>query len=210
MAHGHPLHVDLEVECTCCRSIQPFTFTSAADHVICAFCTRHLGPGKAEKREREHAELWADLFAEQAEQATDAAAHAREDAGAAAARIADLEAQVGALRGDLMREFDATASGGVRAAFETDLVRRAERATELANRRTDRVMAVLWRLAERHRDADATTCGCGEPIARCTDRRMLEPERRTVEEWERKNVALLNSGERHALPAEHPAVAGGR
>lgn len=210
MAHGHPLHVDLEVECTCCRSVQPFTFTSAADHVICAFCTRHLGPGKAEKREREHAELWADLFAEQAQAATDAAAHAQAEAENAASSIADLGAQVATLSANLVQEFDATPSGGVRAALETDLVRRAERATELANRRNDRVMVVLWRLADRHRDADATTCGCGQPIAQCVDRRMLEPERRTVEEWERKNIALLDAGQRHALPAEHPAVAGGR
>ena len=40
--HSYPLHRNIDVECECCRLIQPFNLTSKHDQVICKACVRHV------------------------------------------------------------------------------------------------------------------------------------------------------------------------
>lgn len=204
--HDHPLHVDVEVQCHCCRTPQPFRFASPSDQVVCPFCRNHLGSGKAERRDRDHVSLWVQVFSDERDAHAADAARATADAAAAAARVAELEAKVAALSSGVLTEFENTASGGVRAELEGELVRRAERRTELADRRTDRLMGALWRLRLLHRDDEKRPghCACGRRSAQCAEGIILEQERRAIEEWEGKNAALARAGRRHALPPDHP------
>lgn len=210
MPHDHPLHVDVQVQCHCCRTPQPFRFGSATDHVVCAFCRNHLGPAKAERRDREHVSLWAEVFADELAAHAADTAKAAADAASAAAEITRLEAGVAALTTGVFAEFDATASGGMRADLEGELVKRAERRTELADRRTDRLMVALWRLRLLHHDDEKRPghCVCGTRTGLCAEGVILEGERRAIEEWEARNAALARAGQRNALPPDHPAARG--
>ena len=153
MPHDYALHTELEARCLCCGSLQPFTFTSDSDQVVCAHCRSHLGPEKAERRDLAHIALWRGISEAQALAASAAAAQAEADAEESATRIAELEAKVAELSATVIGQFDSAPASGVREELQSDLVRRAERATELANRRTDRMMAVLWRLGVLHHAA---------------------------------------------------------
>jgi hypothetical protein len=206
--HAHPLHVDLEAECYCCRAMQPFRFASPNDQVVCAFCTKHQGSDKAERRDRDHVAMWAEFFADERAAHTADAEQARTDAAAAAAEIAARDAQVAELSAGIVGAFDASAEGGMRAKLEGDLVKRAERRTVLADRRLDALYGLLWRLDAMHQGdpARAGYCTCGRTLLACTEGRALDQERSAIETWAAKNVALLQAGERHALPDEHPAV----
>ncbi|MET0725239.1 MAG: hypothetical protein ABWY36_02740 [Leifsonia sp.] len=206
MPHDYPLHTDLEAVCLCCGSLQPFTFASASDQVVCAHCRAHLGPEKAERRDRQHIALWTSIWE------SERAAH-RSDADEAAAAAAEqarvrsgLEARVAELSATVIGQFDAAPESGIRDALQSELVRRAERATELANRRNDRMMAVLWRIGAMH-NADGARCTCGRSLVDCPEYRAVTVERAAIEEWESKNLAMLRAGKRHGLPADHPAVA---
>lgn len=211
MPHDHPLHVDVQVQCHCCRTPQPFRFTSPTDQVVCPFCRNHLGSEKAERRDREHVSLWGQVFSDEREAHAADTAKAAADAATAAALVAELESRVAALSAGVLTQFDGTASGGVRAELEGELVKRAERRTELADRRTDRLMSALWRLRLLHRDDEklAGHCVCGKRSVQCAEGIILEQERRTIEEWEGKNAALARAGKRHALPTDQ-TEAGGR
>lgn len=207
MPHDYPLHTLLEARCLCCGSLQPFTFAADSDQVVCVHCRSHLGPEKAERRDLAHIALWSAISEAQAIAASEAEALAAADAAAAARSIAELEARVADLSATVIGQFDAAPASGVRDQLQSDLVRRAERATELANRRTDRMMAVLWRLGVLHSAASGgSTCTCGKSITACPEYRILSSEQQALREWEAKNVALATAGSRHALPPEHPAV----
>jgi hypothetical protein len=206
MPHAYELHVDVAAQCLCCLATRSFRFSSPSDQVVCALCVNHLGTDKSERRDREHVRMWADLLADQ--QVNHQVEVERLDAALAAegATIAELREQSAGLSAVVAGEF---ATGGVRELLENDVVRRADRGTELANRRNDRTMAVLWRLERLHHENDKKNgaCTCGKPVITCEEFRAIEPERRSIREWEAKNVALAADGQRHGLPAEHPAVA---
>ena len=208
MAHSYPLHVDLVAPCECCGATQPFRFSSASDHVICAFCTKHLGTDKAMRRDADHVRMWVEIYTDETDAHAADIERADDAARATASEIAALQQQVSELTGAIAGEFTATPVGAVRTLLETDLVKRAERNAQLAARRTDRVMVALWRLAQLHHDnaARPQQCSCGKSIVACAEYAAVEPERRTLTEWEDRNLALLRAGSRHALPAEHPAL----
>ena len=207
MAHAYPLYQDINVQCLCCRSMQPFHFTSAADQVVCSFCVRHTGADRAERRDADHIALWLRLYTELQDVHAAYVADATAELASKVQILAERVAEVDELRGLLAGRFDATPRGGIRDVLENDLVKRAERKTELAARRTDRAMAVLWRIAQRHaiNPAQPAQCGCGMGVALCPDRQMLEPLRTELAEWEARNVQLAEAGQRHALPPEHPS-----
>ena len=205
MPHAYELHVDVTAQCLCCLAPRSFRFSSPSDQVVCGQCVNHLGSDKSERRDREHVVMWADLLADQRVK------HQLEVEGLAAQLVAE-RASTAALREEsagltavVAGEF---ATGGVRELLENDVVRRAERGTELANRRNDRAMAVLWRIERLHRENDKNfgACACGKPILKCPEFAAMEPERQAVREWEKKNAALAAEGRRNALPPEHSAA----
>jgi hypothetical protein len=208
VAHPYPLHTDVLAPCLCCTSPQPFHFTSSSDQVVCAFCVRHLGAEKAERRDRDHVALWAVMYREeQAAHGTDVAA-AEASTTLSDKTIATLTARVEQLTQVIASDYTAAPTGDARDLLETAVVKRAERNTELAARRVDRTMVVLWRLAQLHHDdtTRAGLCVCGKPVAKCAESHALDPERQALHDWERKAVALLREGKRHGLPVEHPEV----
>ncbi|SFR82887.1 hypothetical protein SAMN05428970_2692 [Agromyces sp. CF514] len=210
MPHAYPLHVDVDATCLCCGSVQRFRFASASDHVVCPHCRTHGGDEKAVRRDREHVALWRGILEahdHDARAAASAAADAKTDAAATIARLTAEGEQLraGALDGS------SAAGAAVRDELQGDLVRRAERATELTNRRLDKAMAALWRLqAFHHPDARKPgSCICGRSLTACGESRVLEANRQDMLDWERRNLELLRAGKRHGLPPEHPEVAGG-
>ena len=209
MPHAYELHADVSAPCLCCRAPRTFHFTSPTDQVVCADCARHLGSDKAERRDTEHVSMWARLHEGEREAHRRDAEAAEAAASTSAEAIAALTEKVAELTALVAGDVQRPVSDGVRELLQNDLLRRAERNGELAARRNDRLMAVLWRLCQLHRDdlGRAGSCGCGRPTVACTERAALEPLRHEVAEWESKNLALLAAGTRHALPADHPAVA---
>jgi len=207
MSHGFPLHVDVMAQCFCCRSLQPFRFTSPSDQVVCPFCQKHLGSDKAERRDLDHIKMWSELFDDEQETHREYVAGAEATADADAAAVSRLSAQVTELSRVVAGEFDSTESGGVREMLENTVVRRAERNTELAHRQVDRLMASLLRLDRLHCDDPrrASYCLCGKSAVVCAEYAIVEPERKRLHEWELRNLALRDAGKRHALPAETSA-----
>jgi hypothetical protein len=205
VTHAHPLHVDLEVACLCCLAPQPFRFTSLSDQVVCALCVHHIGAEKAERRDMEHVRLWAARWAasetahEQYRAETDALLVIRDN------DLTALRAQVTELSALVAGQFSAGIDG-VRGLLQNDLVKRAERNTELANRKIDWAMAGLWRIAALHHDAAAAKCSCGRSLATCAESAAIDSLRQALGDWEKKNVVLLQNGRRHGLPDGHPAV----
>ena len=183
MPHAHPLHVDLQAECYCCRAMQPFRFTSPTDQVVCASCVAHQGSDKAERRDREHVALWARFFADERAAHGADVDRGRTDAEAARTEIAARDAQIAELSAGIVGEFDAAAEGGMRAKLEGDLVRRAERRTQLADRRLDALYGVLWRLDALHQGDPAKpgSCTCGRSLLACPEGRILDGERSAIE-----------------------------
>jgi hypothetical protein len=208
VTHPYPLHVAIRAQCFCCQSLQPFTFTSASDQVVCASCLHHLGPEKAERRDAEHIKLWVGQYADQQENHRQFAEKSAVVDAEQQAVIDGLAAQVAELRGVVAGDSDPTTSAGVRALLESDLVRRAERKTELLQRQLDWTMAVLWRVGQLHHAVvgKPLDCVCGRTQAACAEGRAIDPQRQAVLDWERKNLVLLRAGSRHALPDEHPEV----
>lgn len=210
MTHSYPLHTSVQATCLCCQMDQPFTFTSVSDHVVCASCVHHLSAEKAERRDTEHVTRWAAHFADELQAHTDFAA-------ASVAVIAEKDAEIDRLTGqveELGRVVSGTFERGevaqVRALLEGDLIKRAERKAELAGKRVDWSMAVLWRLSLLH-TVDAAVpqrCRCGTSSAGCAELVALEPLRQALSDWEEKNLRLLADGKRTALPTDHPAVTG--
>ncbi len=211
MTHAHPLHVDLEADCLCCLAPQPFHFTSGSDQVVCALCLHHTGAEKSERRDREHVRLWAARWAafETAQNQ-----YIRETN----ALLVDRDRDLTALR-DQVTELTALVAGqfsagvdGVRGLLHNDLVKRAERNTELARRQIDWAMAGLWRINLLHHDdaAQPLKCSCGRTAGTCAESAAIDSLRQALADWEKKNVALLQGGHRHGLPSEHPAVLGQR
>lgn len=208
MPHSYPLHTDVMAQCFCCRSLQPFRFTSASDQVVCSFCQNHLGATKAERRDVDHIKMWSELLDDEQETHREYVAGADATADADSATIVQLRAQVEELTALATGAFDAAGGGGGRELLETAVVTRAERNTALANRRTDRVMSALWSLDRLHHDDPArpTHCVCGKTLASCAEGKILEPERRALRDWEQRNLALAVEGKRHALPKDHPSL----
>ncbi|MET0989457.1 MAG: hypothetical protein ABWY54_02295 [Glaciihabitans sp.] len=195
-------------QCFCCRSLQPFRFTSASDQVVCSFCQNHLGSAKAERRDVDHIKMWSELLDDEQETHREYVAGADATADADRATILRLRKQVEELTALATGAFDGAEVGTGRELLETAVITRAERNTELANRRTDRVMSVVWSLDQLHHEdpARANHCICGKSLAACAEGKLLEPERRALREWEEKNIALAVEGKRHALPQGHPSV----
>ncbi|ANJ28180.1 hypothetical protein [Agromyces aureus] len=208
MPHSFPLHTDVEARCLCCESVQHFVFASPTDHVVCKHCRRHLGDDKAERRDREHVSLWRSIVEARDAAAADARTGADEAAAEAAATIGSLTAERDQLRAGAIDGSGETGAA-LRRDLEGELVRRAERATELTNRRLDRAMVALWQLqAFHHPDPRKPgACSCGKPLPACPESRILEGVRQEMRDWESRNLALLRDGKRHGLPAEHPEVA---
>ena len=205
VTHSHPLHVDVEAQCLCCRSMQPFRFASPNDQVVCPFCAKHLGSDKSERRDRDHVELWLDLYTE----LQDAHAHTVSEARAASARaeatISEVRAEVAQLREAIATDFE-SAPASIRDALGSEVLTRSERRTELLYRRLDRLMAAIWRIDALHHDADSPgLCSCGTAVASCPEGRAIDGERQELRSWEAKNLQLLRDGARHALPSGHPA-----
>jgi hypothetical protein len=201
--HAYELHADVTAQCLCCLAPRTFRFSSPSDQVVCAQCVNHLGSDKSERRDREHVAMWADLLSDQRVKHQVEVEGLTAELARGAAEIAALTAESAGLTAAVAGDF---ADGGARELLENELVRRADRSTELANRRNDRVMAVLWRLERQHRenDTDFGACACGKPIVKCPDFAAIEPERQTVREWEKRQAALAAEGKRSAIPAEHP------
>jgi hypothetical protein len=206
VAHSYPLYANVLAQCFCCRSLQPFHFTSATDQVVCTHCLRHLGAEKAEQRDADHIQLWLGQFA--AEQRTLQELETTSTAAIAArdAEIAALAAQVADLTGIVAGRFDRGPDAGLRGLLETEVLKRAERKAELGQRRTDAAMAALWQIDRLHGAAatDPQHCGCGRSPATCPEARALGPMRQALVDWEAKNRKLHATGQRHALPAGHP------
>jgi hypothetical protein len=211
MPHAYPLHTDVTAPCLCCRAPRPFRFSSASDQVVCSLCVHHLGSSKAERRDAEHVEMWAALYSAEEEAHSTDVARLEESVTSGETEAVALREQVAQLTAVAAGAFEETEVGGVRSLIENDVVRRAERATELVNRRTDRLMAVLWRIDRLHHPQDGRPelCTCGKPGGKCPESLALEPQRGALREWESRQVALARQGLRHGLPAEHPAVAQG-
>ena len=177
MPHQYELHIDLLVQCACCRSRQPFRFASASDQVVCAFCRSHLGAEKAERRDRAHIGLWLEQYTVVSDARGVAVAEAAAAAAESAATIAELHATVAVLTAAVEGVFDATSAGGIRAALENDLVRRAERRTELVSRRLDHAVHALAAIDRLHHDAAGGVCSCGAAVTACAEHRAVEPLR---------------------------------
>ncbi|TFB75231.1 hypothetical protein E3O06_05200 [Cryobacterium glaciale] len=211
MTHAYPLHVDVEAACLCCLAPQPFHFTSLSDQVVCSKCVHHLGTEKSERRDLEHVKLWAARWASSE---TSHAEYIAETDALLVARDTDLTAlrdQVAKLSALVAGQFSAGIEG-VRGLLQNDLVKRAERNTELARRQIDWAMAGIWRTEALHHDSApqnnsaAQKCSCGRTAGSCAESAAIDPLRQALRDWEKKNVALLQSGRRHGLPGEHPAV----
>ncbi len=205
MTHAHPLHVDVEVACLCCLAPQPFHFTSLSDQVVCLTCVHHIGAEKSERRDLEHVRLWAARWAI-AQNAQ------REYTAETDALLIARDIELTALR-DHVAELSAIVAGqfsagidGVRVLLQNDLVKRAERNTELARRQIDWAMAGIWRIAALHHDAAASKCSCGRSVGSCAESTAIDSLRQALGDWEKKNVLLLQGGRRHGLPADHPAA----
>jgi hypothetical protein len=208
VTHSYPLYVAVLAQCYCCRSLQPFTFTSVTDQVVCASCLHHLGAEKAERRDAEHVELWVGQFAEQQDKHRRYAEKTQATIAEKDEAIAALTGQVDGLRSLVAGRFDNTPIGGVRGILESDLVKRAERKTELAQRQIDWAMAVIWRVGTLHHvdEKSPLTCICGRSAAGCAEGKAIDPLRQAMLEWEKKNLRLLRDGKRNGLPDDHPAV----
>jgi len=205
VTHAHPLHVDVHVPCLCCLAPQPFHFTSLSDQVVCTLCVHHIGAEKSERRDLEHVQLWAARWAASE---TAQAEYSAETAALLVARDIHLTAlrdQVTELSAIVAGQF-AAGIDGVRGLLQNDLVKRAERNTELARRQIDWAMGGLWRIAALHHDAAAAKCSCGRTAGSCAESAAIDSLRKALGDWEKKNVALLQGGRRHGLPVEHPAV----
>jgi hypothetical protein len=152
--------------------------------------------------------MWSELLDDEQETHREYVAGADATADADRAAIAHLRKQVEELTALATGAFDEAEVGKGRELLETAVISRAERNTELANRRTDRVMSVVWSLDQLHHEdpARVTHCACGKTLAACAEGKLLEPERRALREWEQKNIALAVEGKRHALPKNHPSL----
>ena len=203
MVHAHPLHVAVDVECYCCRLVQPFTFTSPNDQLVCAECVRHYGEGKAEKRDLDHIAMWSARYGALAERQRELTEATDAERMSAQATETALRARVSELTTAIADDFAGTDLGGSRALLENELVARAERRTELANRQSDRLMAALWRLDRIHHDASPLLCSCGKKVVGCEEWAVIEPQRQAIRDWEKRNLALRAAGTRHALPADY-------
>jgi len=208
VTHSYPLHQKIQAQCLCCLSAQPFTFTSPADQVVCPQCVHHTGSEKSERRDRDHVMAWFSRFVDEQQANSDFAAASVAVIGGKDAEIAGLREQVAQLSKVVTGNFDHTAVGGVRALLENDLIKRAERKAELAGKRVDWAMAVLWRLRALHRvdPSHPQLCVCATSSVHCAELQTLEPLRQALEEWESKNLRLWRDGQRHGLPAEHPEL----
>ena len=205
MTHAHRLHVDLEVSCLCCLAPQPFHFTSPSDQVVCALCVHHLGTEKSERRDLEHVRLWAARWAASETRHAD---YVTETDALLVARDVDLSAlrdQVAELTAVVAGQFTAGIDG-VRGLLQNDLVKRAERNTELARRQIDWAMAGIWRIETLHHDSATQKCSCGRTAGSCAESAAIDPLRQALRDWEKKNIALLQNGRRHGLPSDHPAA----
>ena len=208
MTHPYKLHEDIQAQCLCCRALQPFNFASASDQVVCSFCARHVGSEKAERRDGEHLTMWVGLLADEQEAHRDFVAQATETIADKDRIITELTGQVDELRGLVAGKYEQTGVGGVRGLLENDLIKRAERKAELAGRRIDWSMAVLWRIGILHHDDKASPgrCVCGRSSMDCPEGKAIDPLRQAVRDWEKKNLQLLADGKRHGLPDDHPQV----
>ncbi|MBX0301152.1 hypothetical protein K2F54_14345 [Cryobacterium sp. 1639] len=209
MAHSYPLYVNVLAQCFCCRSLQPFHFSSATDQVVCAHCLRHLGPEKAEQRDTDHVTLWLGQFAAQQQTLQELEATTTATISERDSEIAALTAQVADLTGIVAGRFDRGPDAALRGLLETEVLKRAERKAELGQRRTDAAMTALWEIDRLHRVApeDPQHCGCGKSAAKCPEARALNSVRQALGDWEARNLKLHAAGQRHALPAGHPALA---
>ena len=203
MVHAHPLHVAVDVECYCCRLVQPFTFSSPNDQLVCAECSRHYGDGKAEKRDLDHIAMWSVRYGALAQLQRDLTESTDAERMSAQATETELRARVAELTTAIADDFAGTDLGGSRALLESEIVARAERRTVLAQRLNDRLMVALWRLDRIHHDGAPLFCSCGKKAVACDEWSAIEPQRQAIRDWENRNLALRAEGKRDALPADY-------
>jgi hypothetical protein len=204
MAHPYPLHVVVDVECYCCRLGQAFTFSSPNDQLVCAECSRHYGEGKAEKRDLDHIAMWSARYGALSHRHRELLKSTDDERMSAKDIETALRERVSELTTAIADDFAGSDLGGSRALVHDEVVGRAERRTELANRLNDRIMAALWSLDRNHHSADETMCSCGKKIIGCADWSAIEPQRQALRDWEKRNLALRAAGQRHALPGDYP------
>jgi hypothetical protein len=190
VTHHYRLHEDLLAECLCCHAQQPFHFESSSQQVVCAFCTRHIGTEKAERRDADHVRLWSEMYTDAQETHQRFVAESERVIAEKDVAIGELEERVTELTSLVAGQFDQTRTGGVRSVLQTELLKRAERRTELESRRTARVMRVLAQLAVLHRssDDDPLRCECGKSVVDCTERAAIEPLRQDIAEWDTRST----------------------
>jgi len=212
VTHDNPLHVDILTQCWCCQALQPFKFTSPTDQVVCSFCVRHLGPDRAQTRDKDHIKMWVEILLGEREANRGAVEKLTATLADNDKALTEYRVQVDDLTSIVAGEFGRTTSGPVRSLLENDIVKRAEKKSALEQRRNDRSMVAIWRVNLLHREGDggALTCICGVSLARCEVWKAIEPVRQPMFDWETKNIALLRQGQRHALPDDHPEVVAAR
>jgi hypothetical protein len=189
VTHQYRLHEDLLAECLCCHAQQPFHFESSSQQVVCTFCTRHIGTEKAERRDADHVRLWSEMYTDALETHQRFVAESERVMAEKDAAIRELEERVTELTSLVAGQFDQTQTGGVRSVLQTELLKRAERRTELESRRTARAMRVLAQLAVLHRSSedDPLRCACGRSVVECAERAAIEPLGRDIAEWDSRS-----------------------
>jgi hypothetical protein len=152
--------------------------------------------------------MWRDRYGDAMATRRSVVEAAAAERKSADATIAELRAQVHELTGSIADNFDRSGPGAAGSLIENEIIRRAERKTELAHRLNDRIMSALWRIGNLHRDDDAAghRCSCGRTTAQCAEWKAVEPQRRALSDWEKRNLVLLREGKRHGLPDDHPDV----
>jgi len=208
--HGHPLYSTTEVECLCCRSIQPIYFWSSHQPVVCKGCERHQGDSvvKTKQRNKDHIGLWGSTLAllqeEHAVEVGNLQTQIRERNVCIDTQVKQLDE----LREELREKLSDAPEGTIRAWFDSLAIAAANREVEKSYRSRDRAYRALWAVNEVHHSKAATEafCSCGKRTDACSTWKAVERARPSVERWERKQLDRLAEGLDHGLPHEHPAV----
>lgn len=188
--HSYPLHRNIDVECECCRLIQPFNLTSKHDQVICKACVRHVGSSvqKTEQRSRDHLGLWCSEVQMLTEERDELRRSLAEERIAANQTRVQLQGEVDRLTGAIAQGLSDTSPADVQHLMTQKVVQDAEGARDAAYRSRDRIYQLLWHLDGKHRPEDrGGSCVCGQ--RRCTVLDVIgDDERADLYNWERRNI----------------------
>lgn len=204
--HDHSLHRDIDVECECCRLIQPFRLTSKHDQLICKACNRHVGSSlqKTEQRSQDHLGLWHSEVQMRTEERDQLRSILGEERVAANQERLRMQGEIDRLTEAITRGLSDTSPADVQRLMTQKVVQDAEGARDAAYRSRDRIYQLLWRLDEKHRPDDrGDSCVCGQ--RRCPVLDVVDDEDRTdLYAWERRNIERSKNGYPHGLPKDHP------